>query len=150
MRALFAILLALMPALAGGIAQAEGAGDDVLSPAIPKAVGPAHPEGNDFMRMNHMKFLKHDRDLTMHLGDRNIEFSIKQCVTCHAVKGEDGQPVSFESPKHFCRVCHDFAAVKPDCFECHNSKPDAASVELLLRKYPDDKELAAFLEGIVK
>jgi hypothetical protein len=24
---------------------------------------------------------------------------------------------------HFCQSCHNYAAVKIDCFECHSSKP---------------------------
>jgi hypothetical protein len=34
--------------------------------------------------------------------------------------------VTVSSPQHFCRSCHDYAAVKVDCFECHASRPEAA------------------------
>ena len=105
---LLAVLLCLavlpaFPTVAGG-----------LGPVIPKATGKPHPEGNLFMRINHMRLLVHDRKLTVHEGDRKIKYSLKACVECHAVKGDDGLPVSIESPKHFCRVCHDYVAVKVD------------------------------------
>ena len=39
-------------------------------------------------------------------------------------KGADGKPVAYSDPKHFCRTCHSYAAVRVDCFECHASRPD--------------------------
>lgn len=117
-----------------------------IGPVVPKATGEPHPEGNLFMRVNHMKLMVHDRDLTMHDGDRQISYSLKACVECHAVNGEDAQPVSAESYKHFCRVCHDYAAVKIDCFECHNSKPETMSSAMLKPELPDSAELAAYLK----
>jgi len=120
------------------------AGD--LGPIIPKATGAAHPEGNLFMRINHMKLMIHDRELTVRNGDRHIKNSLKACVECHAVKGDDGQPVAVTSDKHFCRVCHDYAAVKIDCFECHNSKPEIKSSAMLKRDLPDSTEIAAYLK----
>ena len=70
-----------------------------------------------------MTMLKHQRDDTVHEGERDGDFSIKACVTCHAVNGADGQPVGYSDPKHFCRSCHAYASVSIDCFECHESKP---------------------------
>ena len=67
------------------------------------------------MRRDHMKMLFHQRDRTMRQGLREPRFSLKGCVDCHAahdtgsVIGKDG----------FCSSCHEFAAVKMDCFECH-------------------------------
>ena len=75
------------------------------------------------MRRYHMTMLKHQRDDTVHEGERGGDFSIKACVTCHAVNGADGQPVGYSDPKHFCRSCHAYASVSIDCFECHQSKP---------------------------
>ncbi len=145
MMRLFAGILLLFGVLASTVHAGEH-----LIPDVPKAVGPAHPEGNEFMRANHMKLLKHDRDLTMRLGDRAIENSLKDCVTCHAVKGPDALPVSVKEEGHFCAVCHQFAAVKIDCFQCHNSKPDEDSIRILLQKYPDSRELADYLEGMTE
>ena len=145
MTRLFAGILLFVAVFSGPVAAGEN-----LLPDVPKAVGPAHPEGNEFMRANHMKMLRHDRDLTMRLGDRDIESSLKDCVTCHAVKGPDALPISVKEEGHFCAVCHEFAAVRIDCFQCHNSKPDADSIRILLRKFPDSRELAEYLEGMTE
>jgi hypothetical protein len=123
------------PVLAGG-----------LGPVIPKATGEAHPEGNLFMRINHMNLMKHDRDETVLKGDREISYSLKACVDCHAVNGDDGAPVSVKSEKHFCRVCHDFAAVKVDCFQCHNSKPQITTEALLKPELADANDIATYLK----
>lgn len=79
----------------------------------------------EFMRKNHMKMLLHQRKETVHEGIRTKQFSLKECIDCHAVPGSDGKPVKVSNPQHFCRTCHDFAAVKVDCFECHASTPES-------------------------
>lgn len=79
----------------------------------------------DWMRRNHMTVLMHQRDSTVHDGIRTKRFSLKGCIECHAVKGADGKPVPAASPQHFCRTCHDYAAVRMDCFECHASRSEA-------------------------
>jgi len=136
------VLLMLLGGLGLSPAYAQG-----LGPAIPKATGQPHPEGNLFWRTNHMRLLQHDRDLTMRNGNRKIQASLKTCVTCHAVKGKDGRPVGVDDPKHFCRVCHDYAAVKIDCFMCHNSKPEETRTQALLKpRVPSDNKLAAYLK----
>ena len=96
-----------------------------IVPHPPKGKGEHCVRDTDFMRRYHMLMLKHQRDETVHEGVRGNDFSLKGCIDCHAVKGADGQPVSYESPKHFCRSCHDYAAVSLDCFECHASQPGA-------------------------
>ncbi len=146
MKRLFATFLLLI-GLIGSMAQAGEDATSSLYPVIPKAAGAPHPEGNDFMRINHKNLLKHDRDLTMRLGDREVKYSLKECIACHAVNGPDAQPVSVKSEKHFCRVCHDYAAVKVDCFQCHNSKPDPDLVKQLTMLPVKDRELAEYLEG---
>jgi hypothetical protein len=76
-------------------------------------------EPTDVMRRDHMKFLKHQRDLTVHEGVRSKQHSLNEFIACHAspktgsVLGEDG----------FCQSCHSYAAVKPDCWDCHQPKP---------------------------
>ena len=67
------------------------------------------------MRRNHMEYLLHQRDRTMHEGFRDPRFSLKQCVECHAGR-ESGSVLGKEG---FCASCHAYAAVKIDCFECH-------------------------------
>lgn len=119
-------------------------------PEIPKATGEEHPEGNEYMRINHMDLLRHDRDLTMREGVRDTNNSLAECVTCHAVNGPDAKPVTVKSEEHFCRVCHDYAAVKIDCFQCHNSvSPDLGEASLMFNR-PDETldVLLAYIEGL--
>ncbi len=126
------------------------AGD--LYPDIPKATGKPHPEGNEYMRINHMDMLKHDRDTVVRQGVRDEDNSLAQCISCHVVKDEDNKPVTIKSEEHFCRVCHDFAAVKLDCFSCHNSVPTTPLQSSAL--YPHSNTeldgLLAYLEGVAK
>jgi len=102
-------------------ALSAAAGD--LGPAIPKATGSPHPEGNEYMIRHHMEMMFHSRDVTVHEGDRKVSASIAQCFDCHTVRDASGTPVTYQDPSHFCRTCHDFAAVKVDCFDCHRSTP---------------------------
>lgn len=96
----------------------------VFIPAPAKGKGEQCVADTDFMRRYHMTVLNHQRDDTVHEGIRTKQFSLKGCIACHAVDGPDGKPVTVESPKHFCRECHDYAAVTMDCFQCHASRPD--------------------------
>ena len=112
----------VLPGVGGGTACAGESGSIAPKPARGK--GDKCVADTDFMRRNHMNMLLHQRDGTVHEGLRTKRFSLKECITCHAVKGDDGQPVKISDPKHFCRTCHDFVAVHIDCFECHASRPD--------------------------
>lgn len=70
------------------------------------------------MRRNHMKMLEHTRDRTLRQGIRGEKASLNECINCHASKstgsvlGKDG----------FCESCHTYAAVKLDCWQCHQPK----------------------------
>ena len=108
-----------------GLTAATG---DVPYPDIPKGQGETCVEDTDFMRRNHMTLLMHQRDDTMRKGIRSEQHSLKECLDCHAVRGSDSIPVTVEDPKHFCRSCHDYAAVKIDCFQCHASRPEQVVV----------------------
>ncbi len=147
-------LLASLLLLFGTLASTVHAGQDLtegLTPVIPGAIGPGHPEGNAFWRANHMKLLVHDRDMTVREGERDIEASLKQCVTCHATKGPDATPLPINAKGQFCAACHEFAAVKIDCFQCHSTRPDVDTAKLLLRKFPEDKDISAlvtYLDGV--
>ena len=78
-------------------------------------------EDTDIMRRDHMEFILHQRDRTMHEGIRTKQHSLKNCINCHAdpvtnsVRGEDG----------FCQSCHTYAAVTIDCFGCHSDKRES-------------------------
>ena len=118
----------------------------VPQPDIPKAVkGESCIAPTEFMRKNHMNLLKHDRDETVHLGNREIKASLKDCVACHAVNGADNIPVTVQDPKHFCRACHDYVAVKVDCFECHASRPELTLKSGLNPESAEAMALAAFV-----
>ena len=105
-----------------------------IVPKVPRGKGDKCVADTDFMRRNHMNVLLHQRDDTVHEGIRTKRFSLKGCIDCHAVEGDDGKPVSIASPKHFCRTCHDYAAVKIDCFECHASRPEPGAKSARARK----------------
>ena len=70
------------------------------------------------MRRDHMKMLLHQRDRTMRQGVREPRFSLKGCVDCHASQ-KTGSVLGKEG---FCSSCHEYAAVKIDCFECHSPR----------------------------
>lgn len=116
-----ALLLAAFLTLTAGMPVAA---DGVPVPHPPKGKGDQCVAGTDFMRRNHPDLLRHQRDDTLRLGIRGENFSLKECVSCHSVAGKDAKPVTYDSPQHFCRTCHTYAAVRIDCFECHNSVPD--------------------------
>ncbi len=122
-RLLFAALVAAGAAFGAAQAAAEAGRTPTPQPARP-ATAEKCVADTDFMRRNHMKTLLHQRDETMHEGVRAKQFSLANCVSCHAVKGADGKAVAYSDPKHFCRTCHSYAAVRVDCFECHASRPD--------------------------
>ena len=102
----------------------------------------------DWMRRNHMTVLNHQRDDTVHQGVRTRRFSLKGCIDCHAVKGADAKPVTVASPQHFCRTCHDYAAVRVDCFECHASRPEARAPTGAAALREDAGALAQYLRSI--
>jgi hypothetical protein len=101
---------------------------DVPYPDIPRGQGDSCVEDTEFMRRNHMNVLLHQRDDTVKEGIRTRQHSLKGCISCHAVSGPDDLAVTVDSPEHFCRSCHDYAAVKIDCFDCHASRPGHDSV----------------------
>lgn len=117
-RALLA-LMALALAAAGVTAWAAG-----LAPAVERAAkGERCVEDVAEMRRNHMRYLKHQRDDTVHGGVRGAKHSLKGCIDCHA-SAKSGSVA--QTPQDFCVACHQYAAVKIDCFECHATKPAAA------------------------
>lgn len=91
--------------------------------SINKEKGDKCVEPTAVMRRDHMKFILHQRDDTMHQGLRTSKHSLKNCIECHAnpktdsVLGKDG----------FCESCHSYAAVSIDCFSCHSAKPEKSA-----------------------
>jgi nitrate reductase gamma subunit len=123
--ALAALALALLvPPAIGGISIADE-GWTKPQPDFSKLARAHKNLDPTVMIRNHPNFLMHTRSIVVYEGKRTQMNTIEKCVDCHAVKGDDGQPVGYDDPKHFCNACHRQAAVTIDCFECHNSKPPA-------------------------
>ena len=70
------------------------------------------------MRKNHMEMLHHQRNRTMRQGIRGEKASLNECINCHASK-TSGSVLGKEG---FCQECHSYAAVKLDCWDCHQPK----------------------------
>ena len=92
-------------------------------PKVPKAKAEQCVEPTEIMRRNHMEFILHQRDETMHQGIRTTKHSLKECISCHVNPTADGQYPRAEDKEHFCSSCHHYASVKIDCFECHADRP---------------------------
>ena len=111
---LFILLLAATPSWAA----------DAIGPKLDIGLGGQCVDDPKFMRKNHMEMIRHQRDDTMRLGIRGGKYSLAGCVNCHASK-KDNSVIG--DSEHFCQGCHEYAAVKPDCFECHSNKRKVAA-----------------------
>lgn len=87
-------------------------------PGKDKCVMPA-----EYMRTTHMTLLKDWREAVVRDGDRNYTSPdgrrfrrnlTDTCLDCHSNKSS------------FCDRCHDFAAVQPNCWDCHVAPPEEA------------------------
>jgi hypothetical protein len=114
----------VLAAVAVGLAGPVGADGRVPLPTIVKGKGEQCVEPTAVMRKDHMKFLLHQRDETVHAGIRTERHSLKGCVDCHAARDEAGKPIPVNGPGQFCQSCHSYAAVKLDCFSCHATTPE--------------------------
>ena len=76
--------------------------DLVLPTNEKKCIEPA-----EFMRANHMKLLVHARDAIVRDHAIKPQHHLENCKTCHTKRAE------------FCDRCHDYAGVKPECWDCH-------------------------------
>ena len=73
-------------------------------------------EHSSYMRAEHMELLNAWRESVVRDGERTYIASDGQqyeislmgtCLDCHSNKSE------------FCDVCHDYAGVEPNCWQCH-------------------------------
>jgi hypothetical protein len=101
----------------------------VPQPVIEPARGGQCVEDPALMRRNHMEYLKHQRDETMHGGVRGAKYSLKACIECHASQTTNSVAAA---QTNFCISCHSYAAVKIDCFECHATQPPKTSFQPLV------------------
>jgi hypothetical protein len=113
------------------LSSAAYATDDMKSARVPVPAfktntdkGEQCVEPTEVMRRDHMKFILHQRDKTMHEGVRTVKHSLKNCVDCHA----DAKTGSVLGKDGFCASCHHYVAVHLDCFECHSALREAAAV----------------------
>ncbi len=100
-------------------------GGDVPLPMVPKAKAQvsdtqACVEPIEEMRKNHMEYILHQRDETMHRGIRTRQYALEECINCHV---PDNTDVRAGNPEHFCSSCHSYASVQIDCFDCHADRP---------------------------
>jgi hypothetical protein len=79
-------------------------------------------EPTAFMRSSHMELINSWRTAVVREGERvyiasdgrKVTMSLSQnCLGCHSNK------------EQFCDTCHNYAAVKPNCWSCHNVPPEA-------------------------
>jgi hypothetical protein len=75
------------------------------------------------MRRNHMDYLKHDRELSVQKGVRDVKNSLAGCVDCHATKTDQGHYAPINAEGEFCESCHTYVAVNLACFQCHRKTP---------------------------
>jgi hypothetical protein len=104
-------------------------------------------EPTEIMRRDHMNFILHQRDETVHEGIRTTRHSLKKCINCHA----DPETNSVLGENGFCQSCHSYAAVSMDCFGCHTplAEEDAEALANHPANHPlgnpDDKHLERIL-----
>jgi len=106
-----------------------------LLPVIPPAMGDACVEPNDVMRREHMEFLMHQRDDTVHSGIRGAKHSLVGCIGCHVQKDAQGAAIPVNAKGQFCESCHSFAGASMDCFECHATVPAQGQVQTTLPRW---------------
>lgn len=117
------ILIAAALVAAAGLAVAAD------NPRTPMPKPPKAAKGTECvepvadMRRNHMIYLGHERDETVHKGIRGRKHSLKGCVECHAVPDPAAKGAVTVRP--FCVECHRYAAVRIDCFGCHARAPES-------------------------
>ena len=112
-RAIGYLLIGVL-ALAASIASAEVPQPQIVIANPGKCVAPVEE-----MRRSHMDMLKHQRDKTLREGERGAKISLNGCIECHASKAS-GSVLGAKDA--FCAGCHAYAAVKLDCFDCHQPK----------------------------
>jgi len=96
-------------------------------PQIHEPEGKKCVQPEDEMRRNHMNYILHQRDKTVHEGIRSEtegkSYSLAKCIDCHVEPDADGKIASSDTKEHFCNACHEYASVQIDCFQCHADKP---------------------------
>lgn len=80
----------------------------------------------EIMRKQHFEFMLEHRDDTVIDGIRTKKHSLNECIDCHITADTQGKFARYSEDTHFCASCHQYAAVKIDCFQCHADRPEEA------------------------
>ncbi|PLX61249.1 MAG: hypothetical protein C0630_12465 [Sedimenticola selenatireducens] len=100
------------------------------------------------MRRNHMDYLKHDRRETVHKGIRNTQYSLAECVECHAEKDSAGAYKPVNADGQFCESCHSYVAVNLTCFQCHRKTPENMSGNGTAMREGDQRQVFGLLQSV--
>ncbi|MBM3564578.1 MAG: hypothetical protein FJX42_00495 [Alphaproteobacteria bacterium] len=122
------ILFVFFLLAASGVPAAAESGRTPVPAPAKAAKGEQCVEPVADMRRNHMQYLEHERDETMHKGIRGRKHSLKTCVECHAVPTPAAGGAKTIEP--FCGECHQYAAVSLDCFQCHTGSPGGGTAAI--------------------
>lgn len=117
---------ATMAAVAVAAAFSGAAADSHLMPPLPEAKGERCVEPTEVMRRRHAQFILHQRDETVHRGIRTQKHRFVNCIDCHVRPDATGAWPRHTDDGHFCSVCHRYASVTMDCFQCHADRPPEA------------------------
>jgi len=77
----------------------------------------------EVMRREHARMLAQRKELVRQ-GVRGGPQALQGCLECHADRRTG---VAAGTPQAFCQACHDFVAVRLDCFACHQPAPGAVA-----------------------
>lgn len=120
---------AALAAAAGAAAFSGAAADTHLMPPLPEAKGEQCVEPTGVMRRRHAQFILHQRNETVHRGIRTQKHRFVNCIDCHVRPNAAGEWPRHTDDGHFCSVCHRYASVQMDCFQCHADRPAEAWAE---------------------
>ncbi|MDD9806435.1 MAG: sulfur reduction protein DsrJ [Gammaproteobacteria bacterium] len=120
------MMAAAATATAALAAFSGAAADGHLMPPLPEAKGEQCVEPTEVMRRRHAQFILHQRDETVHRGIRTQKHRFVNCIDCHVRPNAAGAWPRHTDDGHFCSVCHRYASVQMDCFQCHADRPPEA------------------------
>jgi len=124
------------------------AGPENLAANLKQAAEPQCVESADYMRTNHMQLLNDWRQAYVRDGQteytnsqgKTFEVNLDTCTKCHST-GSSSNAAGLSNPvannvgvsnsavdtsDQFCVSCHDYASVKPTCWDCH-FEPEGAT-----------------------
>ena len=97
------------------------------TPAILQLADKQCVEPTEWMRANHMQLLLRWRDEAVRMGKteyinsqgKSFKISLQTCLNCHS-------DPALNTSDQFCVSCHNYTAVKPNCWSCHTWPQEAA------------------------